>query len=1011
MFRKRLLCIVLSIISMICPILQSIPVLAMENSTINENISMHIQMMVKQKDSFGKSGSAEYVSGLQIDDCVLIDLEWLSKKLGLLVKIIEPSGQNTSVNKEMSYDIRKYQEVEKEAFSQNKTGKAIIIRKTENNCLQFILKVGSEKAFTYSPYLEEIKVDLGAEVTEQDGKIYVPFTMFLNLFDSHYVLDEENIINLYPCKTTVVDILHTRGLEQYYFNVIEDSGVNELGLGVGVGYNKFYRKIKALFQGVINLDVETLMKAMPNDKTEMAELLAEMLLTKSEDELDKVIDEVSIISEMDFYTVDFIKSQIEEGAEESLSETIRKWAEQREQNIKSTGFSSVDDCINFEAQAAKEIAKEKDIKTNIDNWCDATSIGAGLANIGVSAFVKYITLAGEINNTEIFYVDSIKNYIDKYDRLEEPWVEESIINTIRGKAKLYEKKEKSILKNKELMEEIFKDIGNTTASINLGEVADYSAKEISNIYPKFKARDFLKVWMYLEGVSIGWNVAEFWVNQGTKGSLKALDALEASIYAMLLQSDSENILKSINNYQNLEEYRKLEWVRLRSYYVTRQLILLFYQPQQLLHSEEYKIVETLIENESNELLDLMKVLAIGPIGISQEKLDEDSKIRVNVDGELLDWVKNNSVSIDDKDWENLLSQGSVFAEYVTNGITLDTICRYCIYHGQKLPIEHVESVDKDPLNDITPYVTYGTIAKIPIESLKWIAEVIFQVNDIDYSQSESAENVYYSGTGAAYYSYEDYYYYYVIDYLGWEDCIGYNIKNYDILDNGKIYAEVEIVTPYEIYSVYILCKLENYGNQKYWIYENISREPLEIGFSGKNISNEPEYKKAYADFIVANCGYGEVFDLIYLDEDEIPELIISPAEPCHADGLNIYSYYDGQVIELGGIGGSFGEFMYLEKGNYIISNYYGSGMNTYYQYQISDNLFKCIFWAEEYQLGDKTQYSFRSNGGDIVEITKRQYEEYVQDMLSPDLKSHKPNADKSPILTIIYGSLKSFSNG
>ena len=156
--------------------------------------------------------------------------------------------------------------------------------------MQYIFKIGAEKAFTYSPYLGEIVVDLGAKVTEQDGKIYVPLIMFLNLFESNYTIDEENVINLYPCKTTVVDIMHMTGLSNYYFDVMEEIGLNELQIATVVGYDEFYRKIKALFQGSVNLDIDTIMKAMPSDKTEVTELLTEMLLRISKDELQEMTD-------------------------------------------------------------------------------------------------------------------------------------------------------------------------------------------------------------------------------------------------------------------------------------------------------------------------------------------------------------------------------------------------------------------------------------------------------------------------------------------------------------------------------------------------------------------------------------------------------------------------------------------------------------------------------------------------------------------------------------------------
>lgn len=636
MFKRRLLCIIVSIILGIIPVLQTVPAYAAENSVMAENLSLSIQMMQKEKDKFEKNGSAEYVSGLKIDDCILIDLEWIANKLGLLVEIIEVKQKN---KEEMSYDIRKYQEGQEKVFANNSENRAICIRKAENIYLQFVLKEGSEKAFTYSPHLGEMVVDLGAKVTEQQGKIYVPFTMFLNLFDSCYILDEENVINLYPCETTVVDILHMTGLGDYYFDVIEDCRLSDLGMAAVAGYDNFYQKIKSLFQGVVHLDVNKLMKAMPNDKTIVSELLSKMLFTSSDNEFEEVANLSEINSNLGLLTTDFIELQVEDGAEETLNNTIRKWAEQRESRIQSTGFLSVDEALKFERQAAEDISREKMVQSNIESSCKKMSINSNLMNIEFCAFIKYMTLVSEINSTEIFYVDAVKEFINGYNELPYSYMEKPIINVIEEKAKIYEKKEKNPFKNKELVKEIFKEIENTTTSLVLDDFAHYSAKQIATTHSSFKVNEFFKTWWQLQAVSVGWDIAELVVNEVTKGSLESLNGFHTALYAMLLQTDAYNVLKSIDNYQDLDEYRKLEWVRLRSHYITRQLMLMFYQPQQLLHPKEYEIAIKPIENECNELVELMTVLAVGSGGISQEKLDGLSEMRSELDGEILKGIE------------------------------------------------------------------------------------------------------------------------------------------------------------------------------------------------------------------------------------------------------------------------------------------------------------------------------------------------------------------------------------
>lgn len=768
MLNKRLLCIIISFILGFMPILQYFPVFAAENAVIEENLTLCIQMIKEEDGDFKKNGNAEYVSGLQIDDCVLIDLEWISDKLGLLMQITDAEKKDNSVTKDMSYDIRKYQEGQEKTFANIDTQKTIRIRKNENNYLQYIFKIGAEKAFTYSPYLGEIVVDLGAKVTEQDGKIYVPLIMFLNLFESNYTIDEENVINLYPCKTTVVDIMHMTGLSNYYFDVMEEIGLNELQIATVVGYDEFYRKIKALFQGSVNLDIDTIMKAMPSDKTEVTELLTEMLLRISKDELQEMTDLAIIDANEGFYTVDFIQTQIKEGVEESLSETIQKWAEKRTENIKSTGFLSIDDCLKFEKQAAKEIASKESVKNNINNWCDAVSIETGLVNIAFSGFIKYITLACEVDDANYFYVNAMKTYIDQYNTLKNPFMEQSIITAINEKIKLYERKEINIFKNPELMREIFKDISNTTMSIDLSEAISYSAEKINSIYPSFKVKEFSMAWLKLQGVSIGWDVAEFFINQKAGGSLDSLDALNASLYAMLFQTDAYNIYKNAKDYQDLDEYRKLEWVRLRSYYITRQLSLMFYQPQQLLHPEEYKLATASIINESNELIELMTILAVGPTGLSQKKMTEISEIRTELDNELLEVIKT-PINKEDELKTMLLNKGVdpilnfIYDDFDNNGV----------YEAIAFCGEYFEM--DDCYSGTLYFITQNDVQIMREEDAYWNSGVIFNFGNTKIISIDK-----YFSSGAISYCYE-------INGMGFSEIEGSGCGDISQDEQGHIY--------------------------------------------------------------------------------------------------------------------------------------------------------------------------------------------------------------------------------
>ncbi len=105
-----------------------------------------------------------------------------------------------------------------------------------------------------------------------------------------------------------------------------------------------------------------------------------------------------------------------------------------------------------------------------------------------------------------------------------------------------------------------------------------------------------------------------------------------------------------------------------------------------------------------------------------------------------------------------------------------------------------------------------------------------------------------------------------------------------------------------------------------------------------------EANKAYADFLVEfmetdeyDRMYDPRFSTVYIDEDEIPELLIHEGT-AHADGVKIYNYYDEKVIDVSGQYGygGYGEVYYKEKENAIVSWYCGGGSCTLYEYAIVD---------------------------------------------------------------------------
>ena len=501
------------------------------------------------------------------------------------------------------------------------------------------MQVGAVQAYATSPYLGQISVNLGGRVVEKEDKIYVPFTMFLNIFNSDITFEKDDAITLYPCKTTVVDILHKEGLEDYYYDVTKDTGLSELEIGVIVGYDTFYQKIKSLFQGIVGFDAQKIKQAMPGDMTQIAELISQFLYTESSNEVLMSANEItSNITTFGIANVDLIRDVANNGAEEAFAEAMRLWEEKYQSMLKSSGSANMDYYREVENKMLKNV---NDAKNNHKRLSDLIGGGTYAATVGLNTFFTYAILANEISSAQQFHIDAVKEYLKHYEDFENLYVEDNILNTIEEKAKLYDKQEKNIFKNEELMKEIGKNIGNTIASIGSSEGVNFVGNKLvaKKLVSETALKNFSTTLIQLQVVSAGWDIVEMAVNEVTGGTLESLTALQASLYAMLLQKDANIIRNQCTDFSDLDEYRKLEWMRLRSFYITRQLILGFYEPQKERYPEVYEIAMTPVIQECEELMELMDVLERGQIGATQEVLDACVEVRKEQDDILLSKIE------------------------------------------------------------------------------------------------------------------------------------------------------------------------------------------------------------------------------------------------------------------------------------------------------------------------------------------------------------------------------------
>ncbi len=121
---------------------------------------------------------------------------------------------------------------------------------------------------------------------------------------------------------------------------------------------------------------------------------------------------------------------------------------------------------------------------------------------------------------------------------------------------------------------------------------------------------------------------------------------------------------------------------------------------------------------------------------------------------------------------------------------------------------------------------------------------------------------------------------------------------------------------------------------------------LEVSRDEKVVLNE-DYAEAYYGFLrerYRSNPYVEAipmgFRLVYIDGDDIPELLLME-DYCHAAGVWVYTYYDGRMIEVGGFG-SFGGMRYLKKEGRISGGFTGQGATESYYYELEQGKLKEI---------------------------------------------------------------------
>ena len=618
-FYTRYIAIVLMISLFISIIPFQITASADDSSSKYPDFQMKINLMELTEDGLYEETGSEYTDILINNEFVLIDLEWICEKLELVyTQMVNGSGDTV-------YKVRK-----------------------PETCLEFNFKANEKTAIASSPYMGEIKANLGTEIIAYNGKVWIPFVMFLNLFDSQIqIMDGE--IYLYPCLNTVVDILHYKtdnndilpiesSKIRYQYDIVNDSHLGEANATNQLAYIQFYRKVKGLFQGAVQLDMDKIKKALPNNTEDVAESLAIQLLTNSEDELNSlngtILAAVDTLNGSSGLLDAVVIDKIKEGSEESFKQACENWIRlgdemlEQGQYKQNTGFISMDQIEAFHEAAASDLADEYSTMDNIKRNCQKYDIYSKASGLAFNAFVKYVSLSSEIASAQQKNIDFMKQYIEYYNKLSNPVMKNDIVQVWVDKVNLYDGKTKNIFQNGELLDGIMEDIALSAISIaeEVGLKTLMDSKFVKATFPGLKKINGLLFELQL--VEIGWDFTEYLVNKYTGGVFDSLDAFAYAVYAGIMQQDAYTCLyQLLRQYdsdhpiteEGLETYRNLEWVRMKSYYLIRQNMLAYYKPME--KDQDMSIITSDEIADSRELLHIMSVLSSGTIGVTQVGLD------------------------------------------------------------------------------------------------------------------------------------------------------------------------------------------------------------------------------------------------------------------------------------------------------------------------------------------------------------------------------------------------------
>ena len=124
-----------------------------------------------------------------------------------------------------------------------------------------------------------------------------------------------------------------------------------------------------------------------------------------------------------------------------------------------------------------------------------------------------------------------------------------------------------------------------------------------------------------------------------------------------------------------------------------------------------------------------------------------------------------------------------------------------------------------------------------------------------------------------------------------------------------------------------------------------------------------EYKNILASFDYPDMA----FDLVFIDDDNIPELVVSEGL-AHVAGCNIYTMYNGSCVELGNYG-VYGEIGYVKYDGDIMVADVNQGYSTYFVAEIKDGAIQTVMTAFDNTgaVMSEAEYEFKVNDNIVTQ--------------------------------------------